>query len=102
MQSGEVVANLSGHSAWVMSLDFNSTGQYLLSGAFDGKCKIWDVETRACVATHGESEKGLWSVKWLKRAKEQQGTGIGGIRGDLFAVAGAGRAIYFYREASGG
>lgn len=30
--SGEQVAHLTGHSAWVMSLDWNSTGEYLLSG----------------------------------------------------------------------
>ena len=32
VSSGEQVANLSGHSAWIMSLDFSSTGEYLLSG----------------------------------------------------------------------
>jgi len=32
VSSGEQVANLSGHSAWIMSLDFSFTGEYLLSG----------------------------------------------------------------------
>lgn len=32
VSSGEQVANLSGHAAWVMSLDFSSTGEWLLSG----------------------------------------------------------------------
>lgn len=30
--SGEQVANLTGHSAWIMSLDWSNTGEYLLSG----------------------------------------------------------------------
>ncbi len=30
--SGEQVANLSGHSSWIMSLDWSYTGEYLLSG----------------------------------------------------------------------
>lgn len=61
--------------------------------AFDGKIKIWSVETRTCVATHTETNnKPLWSVKWLPK--------IG--RSEAFAVAGAGRAISFYREATGG
>lgn len=30
--SGEQVANISGHSAWIMSLAWSSTGEYLLSG----------------------------------------------------------------------
>jgi WD40 repeat protein len=32
VSSGEQVANLSGHATWVMSLDFSSTGEWLLSG----------------------------------------------------------------------
>lgn len=30
--SGEQVANLTGNGAWVFSLDWSSTGEYLLSG----------------------------------------------------------------------
>lgn len=30
--SGEQVANFAGHSAWVMSLSWSNTGEYLLSG----------------------------------------------------------------------
>lgn len=29
--SGEQIANLSGHSAWVLSLSWSSSGEYLLS-----------------------------------------------------------------------
>ncbi|KAI4212547.1 MAG: hypothetical protein LQ351_004799 [Letrouitia transgressa] len=32
VSSGEQVANLSGHAAWIFSLDWNDTGEYLLSG----------------------------------------------------------------------
>lgn len=30
--SGEQVANLAGHAAWITSLDWSDTGEYLLSG----------------------------------------------------------------------
>jgi superkiller protein 8 len=30
--SGEQVATLAGSTGWIMSLDFNETGEYLLSG----------------------------------------------------------------------
>ena len=30
--SGAQVANLTGHGAWVVALDWSSTGEYLLSG----------------------------------------------------------------------
>jgi superkiller protein 8 len=98
--SGETLANLSGHSAWITSLSFNHSGEYLLSGDFSGKAKVWAVETRNCVATHGESEKGLWSVRWLPKSTTQREGAMG--RSEMFAVAGANRGIAFYREASGG
>ncbi|KAH8693088.1 putative meiotic recombination protein Ski8/Rec14 [Talaromyces proteolyticus] len=92
-ESGEQVAQLSGHSAWVLSLDWSHTGEYLLSGSsFDGKVKVWSIERRACVATHSESEKAVWSVKWLPKVGKTEG----------FATAGAHRSVWFYREATGG
>ncbi|KAL2011823.1 hypothetical protein VTN00DRAFT_4541 [Thermoascus crustaceus] len=90
--SGEQVANLSGHSAWILSLDWSHTGEYLLSGSFDGKVKVWSIERRACVATHSETDKAIWSVKWLPKIGKTEG----------FATAGADRRISFYREATGG
>lgn len=32
VSSGEQVANLIGHGVWILSLDWNDTGEYLLSG----------------------------------------------------------------------
>jgi superkiller protein 8 len=91
--SGEQVANFSGHASWVMSLDFNFSGEYLLSGGYDGKVKIWSMERRECVATQTESEKCLWSVRWLYKAAS--------ARSETFVTAGAGGLLAFYREASG-
>ncbi|CAD6579197.1 MAG: superkiller [Alectoria sarmentosa] len=92
VSSGDQVATLTGHRAWVFSLDWSDTGEYLLSGAFDGKAKVWSIEQRTCVATHTETEKTLWSVKWLPKIGKNEG----------FATAGANRSISFYREATGG
>lgn len=60
--------------------------------AFDGKAKVWSIEQRTCVATHTETEKTLWSVRWLPKTGRNEG----------FATAGANRSISFYREATGG
>jgi superkiller protein 8 len=92
------VANLAGHGGWITSLEWSHTGQYLLSGSLDGKVKVWDVELRKCVATHNESEKGLWSVKWLPKGE----TSTERARAERFVTAGASRAIAVYREATGG
>lgn len=92
-QSGEQVANFTGHGSWIMTLDWNFSGEYLLSGSYDGKAKIWSIERRECVATQTESEKCLWAVKWLWHSPT--------ARNEVFVGAGAGRSLSFYREASG-
>ena len=92
-QSGEQVANLTGHASWITSLDWNWSGEFLLSGCYDGKVKVWSIERRECVATQTESEKCLWSVRWLPKSAS--------MRNETFVTAGAGGTIAFYREASG-
>ncbi|KAM5492900.1 Ski complex subunit Rec14 [Microsporum audouinii] len=90
--SGEQFATLAGHAAWVMSLDWNESGEFLLSGSFDGKVKVWSIERKACVATLSESDKAIWSVKWLPK--------VG--KAERFAAAGANQNITLYREANSG
>lgn len=92
-QSGEQIANLTGHGSWIMSVDWNWSGEYLLSGGYDGKAKVWSLERRECVATQTESEKCLWSVRWLPKAAS--------ARNETFVTAAAGGTLAFYREASG-
>ena len=79
--SGEQVANLAGHGAWILSLDWSSTGE----------AKVWSFDQRTCVATHAETDGTLWSVRWLRKVGKNEG----------FAVAGGNRSISFYREAAG-
>ncbi|KAI5308203.1 hypothetical protein KEM55_006295, partial [Ascosphaera atra] len=92
VSSGEPAANFTGHAAWVTSLDWSSTGEYLLSGSLDGKVKVWSIERRLCVATHAESDQAIWCVKWLPKLNKTE----------RFATTGASRGITFYREATGG
>ncbi|KAI5286841.1 hypothetical protein KEM54_006465 [Ascosphaera aggregata] len=89
--SGEVAASFTGHNSWITSLDWSATGEYLLSSSLDGKVKVWSIERNTCVATHSESDKTIWSVKWLPRVTKT----------DRFVTAGADRAITLYREATG-
>ncbi len=92
MKHGEHIGNLTGHSSWITTIDWSDTGEYLLSGSMDGKVKVWSVERSDCVATHSETDKALWAVRWLPK------TG----RSEMFCTAGANRSLTFYREATGG
>jgi superkiller protein 8 len=91
MKHGEHVGNLTGHSAWISTIDWSDTGEFLLSGSMDGKVKVWSVERSACVATHSETTKTLWAARWLPK------TG----KSEMFCTAGANRSLSFYREAAG-
>lgn len=64
----------------------------MCDSAFDGKVKVWSIERRACVATHSETDKAVWNVKWLPKTGKTE----------CFATAGANRSISFYHEATGG
>ncbi|KAK4166257.1 WD40-repeat-containing domain protein [Cladorrhinum sp. PSN259] len=102
MEHGEHVGNLTSPSArpaWITSLDWNDTGDYILSGSLDGKVKVWDVSRATCVATHSETEGALWCVRWLPKNERALGPGMG--KGEMFCAAGASRSLSFYREATG-
>lgn len=64
----------------------------IMHRSFDGKVKVWSIDTKTCVATHSETDKAVWSVKWIPKVGKSEG----------FATAGANRSIAFYREATGG
>jgi len=93
VMTGEHVGILStgsGPSAWITSLDWSDTGEFLLSGSTDGKVRVWSIDRKVCVATHSETENTIWAVRWLKRASP--------AHGEMFCAAGANRSITFYRE----
>lgn len=96
--SGEHVTNLSGHTSWIFALDWNETGAYLLSVSYDGKCKIWSIESRSCVATQSESTGPLLCGKWMNKG---WGKGILGGYNEGFITVGIEKAIRWFREASG-
>ena len=66
-------------------------GRLQIARAYDGKAKVWSIDQRSCLATHSETNKILWSVRWLPKTGKSEG----------FATAGANRSISFYREAIG-
>lgn len=87
-------------NAWITSLDWSDSGEYLLSGAMDGRVRVWSVERRACVATHAETDAPLWAVKWVMPSRSSQ-TLAGGRVAEHFVAAGENRSLTFYREATG-
>ena len=40
-----------GHTAEIVSLNFNTQGDQIITGSFDHTTKVWDVHTGRCVHT---------------------------------------------------
>ncbi|KAF8841674.1 WD40 repeat-like protein [Paxillus ammoniavirescens] len=72
-RSGAHLHTLEGHSAWATSVVFSDPRKQVFSGSQDGRIKIWDVMTGACVHT--------WNVQPGVRALTCPHSG------DLVAVA---------------
>ena len=46
VDTGQQIASLEGHSAEIVSLNFNTDGDKILTGSFDNTAKVWEVRRR--------------------------------------------------------
>ena len=51
VNSGECLHTLLGHTAEIVSLNFDTSGQKIITGSFDHTVKLWDVKTGRCIHT---------------------------------------------------
>jgi dynein assembly factor with WDR repeat domains 1 len=51
VESGECLHTLLGHTAEIVSLDFDTQGQRIITGSFDNTVKVWDVRNGRCIHT---------------------------------------------------
>eukprot|EP01017_Pseudomicrothorax_dubius_P031582 TRINITY_DN404_c0_g1_i1.p1 TRINITY_DN404_c0_g1~~TRINITY_DN404_c0_g1_i1.p1 ORF type:complete len:357 (-),score=36.87 TRINITY_DN404_c0_g1_i1:485-1507(-) len=62
--TGKEILSLQEHTAEVVSLHLNRSGDRLITGSFDYTAKIWDVESGKCLFTLGEHEDDLTKVQF--------------------------------------
>ena len=66
-ETGSLIARLEGHTDSVVSIAFNSTGEYVATGGYDSCVKIWQArgpKTGSLVATlEGPGQEIEW-IKW--------------------------------------
>ena len=52
VETGECLHTLLGHTAEIVSLDFDTTGTRIVTGSFDNTVKIWYVRTHVHTCIH--------------------------------------------------
>lgn len=65
VNSKEVIATLSGHTAQVLKLDFDGTGNFLISASRDASVRIWDMKSYTEVAQVGGFGGAVYDVAYL-------------------------------------
>jgi dynein assembly factor with WDR repeat domains 1 len=51
VETGTELCTLAGHTAEIVSLNFNTDGDKLITGSFDHTSRIWDVKSGQCIHT---------------------------------------------------
>jgi len=59
VESGQAISTLKGHTGGVVSLNFSSEGDLVVSGSFDTSAKIWDVRIGKSINTLNEHTNEL-------------------------------------------
>jgi len=49
--TGEMLAELDGHTSWIFDVDYSGDGRFLASAGYDGRVNIWDTSTWELVQT---------------------------------------------------
>lgn len=92
VRTGEQIASLTGHSSVITCVDWNQTGELLVTGSLDGRVKVWHVARNECVGTFTENVgHKIWCVKWCK---------MGTNKLEGFVAGGSEKILRFYLPTS--
>lgn len=110
--SSKTVTGAYTHEGWVFAIDFNESGESLVSAGYDGKLRVWDVETRERQATISlsptdlddediidvDGQSPIVGAKFIKKGTRG---GAGGDSNDGLVAISLDKGIRWYREAGG-
>lgn len=68
-QSEQYIMKQQGHSNVMSSLTYSSDGNFIVTGAYDGKIKVWNVQNGFCVVTFPEHTSGITAVDFSRNKK---------------------------------
>ena len=72
--NGSLIATLSGHTSWVLSVAFSPDNEHFVSGSSDRTVKVWEVATKQCIHTFSEhSDQGRSNFPLLAKKNVVKG-----------------------------
>lgn len=101
------------HENWVFDLDFNESGDSIVTAGYDGLVRIWNLETRERAATLNlsptdvddedivDEEDGKCPAIGVRFINKGVRGGAGGDSNDGLVVISLDRGVRWYREAGG-
>ncbi|KAH3679368.1 hypothetical protein WICMUC_001049 [Wickerhamomyces mucosus] len=104
------------HDGWCFEIDFNETGESLVSCGYDSKVRVWNVENRERESTlnlspsdldyedsnaNNNDDLGTSPAIGVKFIKKGIRGGAGGDKNDGLVVISLDKGIRWYREAGG-
>lgn len=77
-----LVAAMSGHASWVLSLDVSPDGGALATGSSDKTVRLWDLGMRAAVQTMSNHSDQVWGVAFRPPGSDVRGGRLASVSDD--------------------
>lgn len=68
-QSEQYVMKQQGHSNAMSSVCYSSDGNFIITGGYDGKIKVWNVNSGFCTITFADHTSGVTGIDFSKNKK---------------------------------
>ena len=93
LDNGEIARRLVGHAGAVLSLEFLSGKNQLVSGSDDNTIRVWNLYTGRCVRVIAEHINGVvalasFSRNWLVSASKGRDMVVWNVDGDKYGQLG--------------
>jgi WD40 repeat protein len=80
LSEGRIIKTLSGHSSWISSVSFNSSGERIISGSADATIKLWDVSSGEVIRTFSGHTLRVNTIAYTGKDRIISGSEDGDIR----------------------